>query len=186
MSALRGDIRSIRFRFSADPILERRTSGIAVGSERVDKIVRKLAVHCVAERTNEAARHSRNAPSAENHPGTRRVRIRGLGVRLSFRRAYGSPRFTNSASAASGIRSKAGSIRRRRLRVPGFFPTSEPANLDDASLRNPSIPSPTAPGSNYPQPSISWLPRWSVTVPHGAKRRCRPSRLRRMRMRRPF
>jgi len=30
------DIRSIRFRFSADPILERHNSGIAVGSEPVD------------------------------------------------------------------------------------------------------------------------------------------------------
>src|SRR5258706_11311624 len=83
----------------------------------------------------------------EKRPGRRRIRIRGLGVRLSFPRAYGNPRFTNSASAASGVRSKVCSIRRRRPRVPGFFPTSEPANLDDAS--------PTGLESNCPQPSIS-------------------------------
>jgi hypothetical protein len=50
------DVRSIRFRFSADPILERRNSRIAVGSGWVDKKLGKLAVHCGAERTNEAAR----------------------------------------------------------------------------------------------------------------------------------
>jgi len=50
------DVRYIRFRFSADPIRECRNSGIAVGSRPVDKIVGKLAIDCVAERTNEAAR----------------------------------------------------------------------------------------------------------------------------------
>ena len=50
------DFLSIRFRFGADPILERRNSGIAVGFEPVDKIVREFAVHRIAERTNEAAR----------------------------------------------------------------------------------------------------------------------------------
>jgi hypothetical protein len=91
----------------------------------------------------------------------------------------GSRRFTSTASAASDVRSTAWSIRRRRPRVLGFFPRSEPANLDDASI-------PSGSGSNYPQLSISSPPRWSVMVLHGAKRRCRPSRLRRMRMRRPF
>jgi hypothetical protein len=50
------DIRYACLRFGADPILERRNSGIAVSSEPVDKMVGKLAVHCVAERTNELAR----------------------------------------------------------------------------------------------------------------------------------
>jgi hypothetical protein len=35
---------------------------------------------------------------------------------------------------------------------------------------------PTGPGSNCRQPLISCLPRWSATEPHGASRRCRPSR----------
>ena len=84
----------------------------------------------------------------------------------------------NRPSAASGIGShKVCGIRRRRPRVLGSIPKSEPVNLRDAS-----VSSPTGSESNRPQPSISSLPRWSVTVPHGAKRRCRPSRLRRMRM----
>lgn len=49
-------IRFIRFRFSADPILELRNSWIAASCERVDKIVGKLTIHCVPERTDEAAR----------------------------------------------------------------------------------------------------------------------------------
>jgi hypothetical protein len=80
-------------------------------------------------------------------------------------------------SAASGIGShKVCGIRRRRPRV-GSIPKGEPVNPRDAS-----VSSPTGSESNRPQPSISSLPRWSVTVPHGAKRRCRPSRLRRLRM----
>jgi hypothetical protein len=50
------DVRYIRFRFSTDPILECRNSGIAVGSGPVAKRVGKLAIQRVAERTNEAAR----------------------------------------------------------------------------------------------------------------------------------
>src|SRR5262249_2545985 len=79
--------------------------------------------------------------------------------------------FRDSASAASDTR--VWSIRRRRPRVPGSIPKSEPANLFGAS---PSGPEPT-----NPQPSISWPSHWSVTEPHAATRRCRPSRLRRMR-----
>jgi hypothetical protein len=52
------------------------------------------------------------------------------------------------ASAASSVRGKVWSIRRRRPRVLGSTPKSEPAILDDAS-------SATGPVSNYPQPSIS-------------------------------
>ena len=36
---------------------------------------------------------------------------------------------------------------------------------------------PTGAGSNCRQPLISCLPRWSATEPHGASRRCRPSKL---------
>ena len=50
------DVRSICFRFSADPGLERRNGGIPVSSGPVDQIVSELAVYGVAERTNEAAR----------------------------------------------------------------------------------------------------------------------------------
>src|SRR5438552_5375175 len=45
---------------------------------------------------------------------------------------------------------------------------------------------PTGPGSNCRQPLISCLPRWSATEPHEASRRCRPSRLRRIRLQIPF
>jgi hypothetical protein len=44
------DIRYACFRFGADP------AAIAGSPSALDKIVGKLAVHCVAERTNEAAR----------------------------------------------------------------------------------------------------------------------------------
>jgi hypothetical protein len=38
----------IHLRFSADPILERRNTGIAISFWPVDEIVGKLAIHCLA------------------------------------------------------------------------------------------------------------------------------------------
>ena len=49
------DIRFIRFRFIANPVLESRNSGIVVGSRPVDKIVRQFALQCFAEGPNESS-----------------------------------------------------------------------------------------------------------------------------------
>jgi len=116
------------------------------------------------------ANHSRHMPDSSRRGNSRRKAVRHSRkpVRHNSRRRC--------------------SRSRHRLRRQPTRPLPSPGLDNQSPLRNLCIPirrrasRPSGPGSNCQRPLISCLPHWSAKEPHGASRRCRPSRLRRIRL----